>query len=79
MARELDEFPKATRRSKYKWDQWLNGKPWLLRQGEDFQTSSESFRAVASRAAAAEGKRLRTRLTSDDDGTKAIVIQAYDD
>jgi hypothetical protein len=77
MARPLKEFPKATRRSKYPWAEWLNGKPWMLRRGEDYETSSESMRAIASKAAIAAGKRVRTQITTDQDGNEALVIQAY--
>lgn len=79
MARKLDKFPKASRQSKYPWSDWLNGEPWLLRRGEDYKTSSESMRAIASKAAIAAGKRVRTQIITDQDGTEALVIQARPD
>lgn len=76
MARRLDEFPNQRRRSKYPWDRWFDGSTWLLRRGEDFETSAASMRATAFRAAAAGGKQLRTSITKEEDGTEALVIQA---
>jgi hypothetical protein len=36
------------------------------------------MRSIATTAAKAAGKRLRTSVTEDDDGTEALVIQALD-
>lgn len=81
MAKRLDEFPKRTRESQYPWDEWLNGDVWLLRRGkdEDYETTSASMRATAISAAKRAGKRIRTQITKDADGTEALVIQATDD
>ncbi|MGN6257119.1 MAG: hypothetical protein ACTHN3_05115 [Solirubrobacterales bacterium] len=76
MAQKLEEFPGGPGKSKYPWDEWFDGSPWLLRRGEDYSTNTESFRAIASRAAKVEGKQLRTRLVKDE-GQDAIAIQAY--
>lgn len=78
MAKQLDEFPKRQRQSKYPWDQWLDGHVWLLRKGEDYETTSPSMRAIATTAAKREGKRLQTRIAQDEDGTEALVIQVVD-
>jgi hypothetical protein len=79
MARQLAQFPKARRQSKYPWDQWLDGSVWLLRKGEDYETTSPSMRAIATSAAKKEGKRLRTQITVDEDGIEALVIQVRED
>ena len=80
MAKQLKEFPRhKRRRRKYPWDEWLNGKPWLLRHGEDYETSTPTMRAVATKAAQAAGKRLETQATTDDDGTEALIIQAVEE
>lgn len=78
MAKELEEFPGGPGKSKYPWHEWFNGSPWLLRRGEDYSTSTASFRAIAGRAAKQEGLKLRTRLIKDGPG-EAIVIQTYKD
>jgi hypothetical protein len=79
MAKQLDEFPRQKRRGKYPWEEWLNGHVWLLRKGEDYETSSSSMRAIAASAAKSAGKRLRTQVSRDDDDTETLVIQAVDD
>jgi hypothetical protein len=78
MPRKLKRFPEPKRRGKYPWEEWLDGSVWLLRHGEDYETSSASMRAIATSAAKTAGKRLRTQVTEDDDGTEALVIQAFD-
>ena len=77
MAKTLDEFPESKRRGKYPWHLWLDGRVWLLRrgEGEDYETTSPSMRAIANSAAKKEGKRLQTTITKDEDGTEALVIQ----
>jgi hypothetical protein len=72
----LDAFPEEKRRSKYDWDEWLDGKVRLLRRGEHYKTSTPTMRAVASSAAKKRDMRLRTKGTKDDDGCEALVIQA---
>jgi hypothetical protein len=61
---------------RYPWDEWLDGHPWKLRRGEDFDTSIASMRAIASKAARSEGMTLRTQATKDDDGAEVLIIQA---
>lgn len=75
MAKTLEEFPESKRRGKYPWHEWLDGRVWLLRRGEDYVTTSPSMRAIATSAAKKEGKRLQTTITKDGDGTEALVIQ----
>lgn len=47
--------------------------------GEDYTTTTASMRAIASSAAKSAGKRLRTQIVKDDDGTEALAIQANDE
>ena len=82
MAKKLDQFPDRTRRGIYPWDKWLNGEIWLLRrgkgEGDDYETTTASMRATAVSAAKRAGKRVRTQVTTDEDGTEALIIQAID-
>lgn len=73
MAKKLDAFPGGPA---YDWDKWLDGSPWLLRKGEDYEIDTASMRAAASRAAKARGKKARTRVIRDQDGTEALAIEA---
>jgi hypothetical protein len=77
VATKLNDFPSRKRRSKYPWAEWLDGSTWKLRRGEDFQTTGESMRATAVKAAQAAGKNIRTQVTTDQDGTEVLVLQAY--
>ena len=54
------------------WDKWLDGSPWRLRRGDDFEATVKNFQAAAARAASARGKSIRTRAESDS----TVVIQA---
>lgn len=74
MAKKLDAFPAGPG---YDWDKWLDGSAWLLRKGEDYDIGTPSMRAAASRAARERGKKIRTRQVTQDDGTDALVVQAY--
>jgi hypothetical protein len=78
VARKLKSFPgrRATSRA-YPWEQWLDGSVWLLRSGEDYSITTDSMRAAVSRAAKQAGKRARTSVVEDDDGTEALAVQAY--
>ena len=77
MAKELDVFPGGPTRGKYPWEDWLNGNPWELEPGEDFDIDLASMRAVASRAAKHAGKKLRSRVLHREGKPDALVIQAY--
>ena len=61
-------------RTKYPWDEWLDGDMWVLEQDEDFPgTKIDQFRKGASEAARARGLKLRTSRL----GPTTIVVQAY--
>ena len=79
MAKKLDSFPSAQRRSKYPWHEWLDGGTWALRHGEDYKTGSESMRATTVKAAQAAGKSVRTQISKDDDGVEVLIVQAFSD
>lgn len=66
------------KRNKYPWDEWLDGKTWELRKGRDYESTLESFRAGAWRAANQRGKKVKTRILRDDDG-EGIAIRAYEE
>jgi hypothetical protein len=74
MAKKLESFPRGPL---YDWDQWLDGSPWLLTRGEDFEIDIPSMRAAASRAAKARGLRVRTSAVEASDGQSALAVQAY--
>jgi hypothetical protein len=78
MAEELDSYEKFERRGwshrrKYNWEAWTNGKPWRLRQGEDFDVSVHSFRTQVTNYGNKHGLKV---LTVEEDGG-VLVIQAF--
>jgi hypothetical protein len=77
MAEELDEFPGGPTKSRFPWDDWLNGKPWLHQRGEVYEVKTTSLRVSAFREAASRGLKIRTRIVNDNGG-EALVIQAYE-
>ena len=41
--------------SQYPWDEWLDGRSWLLTQGEDFECTIDSMGIAIRKAAKARG------------------------
>jgi hypothetical protein len=77
MAKKLEQFPDVSRPGrpdKYPWDEWLDGDPWELTSGEDFQAKLkiESFRATAKSAAKKRSGTIKTAVVNDG---KSLVIQ----
>jgi|TARA_R110000824_G_C15214862_1_gene677020 hypothetical protein len=75
MAKQIEEhnFTKAGPKQKYDWDLWLDGNIWELKQPDDFQGSSQSFRAAAQSHSRRHGFKVRTNVVDND----TVVIQAY--
>ena len=76
MAKTLSEFPSdhtGGRPEMYPWDQWLDGRPWLLTNGEDYKTTTKQFRNAAEAAARRKGLWIRGQVQKN-----GIVIQAYE-
>jgi hypothetical protein len=63
MARLVAELPDPGRdgKSKYPWDQWLDGRVWLLEKGEDFRISVPSMQSSVTNAARARGLKVKMR------------------
>src|SRR5688572_21749932 len=76
MAEKLDAFPQTAERTVYPLDEWLDGSPWKLVKGEDFEHSMQSMRSLLSGGAKARGMKLRTRSRTEED-KEALVVQAY--
>jgi hypothetical protein len=74
MARKLEDFPSRPSTARYPWDEWLDGSPWELVRGDDFQAKPTTFRANAQTQAKKRGGRVRSRAI-DVDGREAVVIQ----
>ena len=75
MAKQLNDIEAEAILSKlgkpyiYPWEQWLNGKWWLLKEGEDYYSSTKGFRQRLYRKQNKWG-RIRTRVIG-----KTILIK----
>jgi hypothetical protein len=76
MAERLDSFPvrRSHARSKYPWDEWLDGSVWRLTQGEDFTAKLKSMRVYAATTADRRGLKVRMRIDNEDN---TLTIQAW--
>lgn len=79
MARRLKTYDFGDRyrdngRIGHPWDEWLDGSPWRLKRGTDFEATVKNFQAHVARAASARGLSIRTKR--EDDST--VVIQAHE-
>lgn len=41
------DFPPTRNRNKYPWSEWLDGRIWALKQGEDFEVNPTNFASSA--------------------------------
>jgi hypothetical protein len=72
MARKLERFPAAAT-SRYPWDDLLDGSPWELVQGEDFESRPETVVANARLQAKKRGGNVRTRLLQNGDRASVVI------
>jgi hypothetical protein len=72
MARIIEEFPAEWRRRRYPWQDWLDGKPRVLTQGEDFTVSLVAMQRHFVRTAKERGLQGHTRIISPTE----IAVQA---
>lgn len=72
VVRQRKRSPKVgTRKSKYPWNLWLNGKPHVLVKNRDFKVKMHGFQSTVHGAAARRGLIVTTKVS----GNK-ITIQA---
>jgi len=72
--RKLEAWPPSASHSRYPWNQVLDGDPWELIQGEDFDAKPATFIANARAQAKRRGGTVRTRTIAEGDRT-AVVLQ----
>lgn len=51
--------------TKYPWDEWFNGRTWLLIQGEDFDRDPEEFRTYIYDMAQKKNAKVKTKIDRD--------------
>lgn len=77
MAKKLRNYDFGNRyrengRVGHPWDEWLDGSPWRLKRGEDFNATVRNFQAHAARHAGSRGMSIKTKREDDE----TVVIQA---
>jgi hypothetical protein len=74
VAEVLEAFPEPARRSRYPWDEWLDGRVWRLRQGQDFEANPKTIRSRLQQNARKRGGRART-LEQHEGETVYVIVQ----
>jgi hypothetical protein len=65
------DFPEPRTRNKYPWSEWLDGRVWALKQGEDFTVNPTNFASSAKSWGERHDITVRTNI---EDGT--VFVQA---
>lgn len=65
MAERIDNLDRS-RPSLYPWGEWMDGAPWRIRRGEDFEVSPESMAAQIRMRASREGLGVYARCPDDN-------------
>jgi len=63
-----DGLPLRARRNKFDFAQWADGQAWRFVKGEDYDSSTETFRTHVRRWAKANGFEVELRPYLADDG-----------
>jgi hypothetical protein len=64
-------------RTKYPWDEWLNGKIWLLTEGVDFSISITSMQSSVTNAARNRGLKVTMRKREEGLYVQAIFPEHW--
>jgi len=77
MAHKVEQFPAVPERSKYPWNEWLDGGIWELTQGHDFKGRVTAFRSNARTQAKKRGGKVRARVLKKPNEPERLYIQFY--
>jgi len=79
MAEILEKFerlrPPHAGHRKYPWDQWLDGNPWKLEAGVDYNCQAQSLVSSASKFAERNGFSVKSSIAEDG---LTVTIQAIE-
>ena len=73
MAQKLSAFPSSTGQ-RYPWDEWLDGDPWQLVRGEDYDAKTATLISNARVQADKRDGTVRTRNLQDA-GREIVILQ----
>jgi len=68
------DFPPTRSRNKYPWTEWLDGRIWALKQGEDFEVNPATFVSSAKSYVERHTDTYDTVNVNVEDNT--VVLQA---
>lgn len=79
MAEVLSDFPyNASHKIQFPWDDWLDGRVWKLKHGEDYHCSTMTMQTKCRVMATSRGLKVRIRWFRDPErDADSLVIQAY--
>jgi hypothetical protein len=80
MAQVIDKLPpreraRGGRPSKYPYDEWLDGRPWVLLHGEDFRCGTRSMEGILRRQARLRHGTLETRTLREGEEKIGLAVQ----
>jgi hypothetical protein len=75
MAEALEEWPTREREQRFPWDQWLDGRPWRVDRGGDYESKAKTFIANARSQAKRRGGSVRTALFAEGTDGEYVVLQ----
>lgn len=79
MAKRLDSFPGKgpSSQRRYPWDEWIDGSPWQIRRGDDYDVPTENMRVNLHMKASSLSRKVRTKSFKDDPG-EGLIFQFLD-
>lgn len=75
VVKQFDGWIRGGNTNKYPWEQWTDGRVWVVTRGEDFTAAIGSFAMSCYQRAHRDGRRVRIRK-NEDEGT--VHFQFYD-
>jgi hypothetical protein len=69
----LDQFPSVPGQGRYDWGQLLDGSPWELVAGQDFNGKSTTFATNARHQAMKRGGQVRVRHFRNEEPERLVL------
>jgi hypothetical protein len=73
MPTKLDSFPAAPGQGRYDWNQLLDGSPWELVAGNDFNGKPTTFATNARQQGIKRGGRVRVRHFQKEEPQRVVI------
>lgn len=83
MAQRLKGLPART---KYRWDEWVDGSAWAIHKDEDYNISTANMQITLHMRAKSESKQRDTTIrvetvsiSREEDGREGLAFQFYEE